>query len=432
MTGSAEEADRRALRRFGLYIALALLAALPGIWIRFSGVPLAPVAAMGLLGIAILSAGFLLSWGAEAAEEHIAQGLAMAVLALITVLPEYAVDIYYAFQAGRHPASDYGQYAAANMTGANRLLIGVAWPLIALLYRARSGRRAVALRPANAIEIVFLALPSLYAFVVVGKGSLSLLDTVVLGGMFAAYLWRVGRLQKAKADEDAQEDADEAEVGPAAALEVLPKAQQIAVMAALTMAAALIILAVAGPFAESLIAAGKALGIDRFLLIQWVGPLASEAAELVIVVLFTLSLRPTAALSALISDKINQWTLLVGMIPLVYSLAAHHTLALTLDARQHAEFFLTAAQSLFAVGLLLRLRLSVKSGLILLALFTTQLCLGYTFRHDAGRSLFALNGMAWLYLGLTAPLLVWNRAYLAAPLRFGLLARPLSPSQPND
>ena len=71
--------------------------------------------------------------------------------------------------------------------------------------------------------------------------------------------------------------------------------------------------------------------------------------------------RPTAALGVLVSDKINQWTLLVGMIPVVYAFGTGHLTGFPLDARQHEELFLTAAQSLFAVALLLRLRLGLTS-----------------------------------------------------------------------
>ena len=68
----------------------------------------------------------------------------------------------------------------------------------------------------------------------------------------------------------------------------------------------------------------------------------------------------------MISDKINQWTLLVGMLPLAMSVGAGVASALPLDARQSEEFFLTAAQSLFGLALLLRLRLSVTSALALI------------------------------------------------------------------
>ena len=250
------------------------------------------------------------------------------------------------------------------------------------------------------------------------KGRIDLWDAAVLGGVFAAYLWRVSCLPKEVNDDD-----DEGgEVGPAVALTELPKRRQWAVMAALTIAA-LIILVVAEPFAGSLVKAGGVLGIDRFLLVQWVAPLAGEAPEVIICVLFTLALRPTAALGALISDKINQWTLLVGMLPLFFSLGAHRVLPLPLDARQHEEFFLTAAQSVFAVALLFRRRLPLTGALALLRLFAVQLGLAFAYQRYEARVIAHLTGMAWLYLILAAGLLVWSRAGLAALVKVGLLGR---------
>ena len=70
---------------------------------------------------------------AEAAQLDISAGLAIAVLAFIAVLPEYAVDFVLAFQGGQgfaefgetcKAATDPGEspcsLALANMTGANR------------------------------------------------------------------------------------------------------------------------------------------------------------------------------------------------------------------------------------------------------------------------------------------------------------------------
>lgn len=85
------------MRRFSLFVALAILATLPGFYLRLTHTPVAAPVAAGIFFVAILGAGFLLSWGAEAAEEHVSQGLAIGVLALITVLPEYAIDLYYTF-----------------------------------------------------------------------------------------------------------------------------------------------------------------------------------------------------------------------------------------------------------------------------------------------------------------------------------------------
>ena len=420
------------MKKFFLYVALAIMAALPGCYLRLSGTHVAPVLEAAIFFAAILGAGFLLSWGAEAAEEHVSQGLVIGVLALVTVLPEYAVDLYYTYQAGLHPDSAYAGFAAANMTGANRLLIGAGWPLIVGLYWWHSGRRAVALSRDNAAEIAYLALASLYSFVIVLKNRIDLLDFVVLTGIFAAYLWRLSRLSRAGqagAEEDDDDDDDD-EVGPAAALVTLPVRQQWLIMGVLTVVAVAIIVAAAAPFAEALLASGRTLGVSQFLLVQWVAPFASEVPEVVLVVLFVLNNRPTAALGALVSDKINQWTLLVGMIPLVYAFGAGHLTSFALDARQHEEFFLTAAQSLFAVALLLRLRLSLVSAGALLGLFVVQFARAFVYQHDEFRTIQVLTSMGWLYLALAGGLFLWNRQGLRHYLRVGLLARP-APGEPR-
>ena len=408
------------MKKFIFYVALAVAATIPGLVIRLTGTHLPTLPTVVIFFAAILGAGFLLSWGAEAAEQHVSRGLAVAVLALITVLPEYAVDIYFSYQAGLHPDSQYVGFAAANMTGANRLLVGTGWSLIVLLFWWRSGKRGVQLFPQNSAEIVFLALSSIYAFVIVIKDRIDIFDTLFLGAIFAAYLWRVSRMEK---DDD---DEEEIEVGPAAILETLPKKQQYTAIAALAVFAAFVIIVTAEPFAESLIAGSRVIGTNEFLVIQWVAPLAGESPEIIITILFTLALRPTIALGALISDKINQWTLLVGMIPLAFSLGAGTIGSLPLDSRQQEEFFLTAAQSLFGLALLLCLRLSLKSAFALLGLFLVQFGLAFYFRNDESRTIVVLTFVAWLYLVLAAGIFLWNYRCLIECFRTGLLAKTAS------
>ena len=57
------------------------------------------------------------------------------------------------------------------------------------------------------------------------------------------------------------------------------------------------ILVCAEPFAESLIGAGAQLGIDQFLLVQWLAPLASEAPEFIIATIFAARGKSTAAIA---------------------------------------------------------------------------------------------------------------------------------------
>lgn len=413
------------MKKLGVYIALAVAATLPGLIVRFSGAHLAPTLSTAVFFAGLLAAGLLLSWGVEAAEKHVSRGLAIAVLALITVLPEYAVDIYFSYMAGKNPGSEYVGFAAANMTGANRLLVGTAWSLIVLLYWWRSGgKRGIELRRENLLEIGFLALSSVYAFVIVLKSRIDLIDTVVLVGMYSAYLWLAGRQQS-------EEAGEEIEVGPAAVLAELPNRQQYAIIIGLAVFAAGVILATAEPFAESLIAMGANLGVNQFLLIQWLAPLASEAPAVIVTILLALALRPTAALAALISDKINQWTLLVGMIPLAFSIGLGGIGHLPLDARQNEEFFLTAAQSLFALALLVCLRLGFRGAIALLALFFVQFGIAFVYRNDEATTIRSLTVMAWLYLVLAAGLLIWNRACLMNAIRGGLQGRE-NPSETEN
>ena len=97
-------------------------------------------------GIAIVGAAFLLSWAAEVVQLDFSQGLALALLALIAILPEYVVDATYAYLAAEDPA--YAGYAVANMTGANRLLIGIAWPMVIAIGWLRFRRSMVVARDA--------------------------------------------------------------------------------------------------------------------------------------------------------------------------------------------------------------------------------------------------------------------------------------------
>ncbi|HXQ21879.1 MAG TPA: hypothetical protein VN812_09400, partial [Candidatus Acidoferrales bacterium] len=110
--------------RYWLLILIAVAVTVPAVAARLGGtaVSLEPGPAVAVFGAAILGGAFLLTWAGEVAELDISQGMALAFLALVAVLPEYAVDLYFASKAAAHP--EYTAYAAANMTGGNRLLIG--------------------------------------------------------------------------------------------------------------------------------------------------------------------------------------------------------------------------------------------------------------------------------------------------------------------
>lgn len=341
-----------------IFASLALT--LPGVALRLGAFSASdPIRAL-IYGIAIIGSAFILSWAAEVFQLEVSQGLALALLALIAILPEYVVDASYAWLAAEDPA--YAGYAVANMTGANRLLIGIAWPLVVLLVWFRTRRTKISLVPSHGLELVALLAATLYAFTIPLKGNLSLIDMVILVSIFVVYVWRLARLP-----------AEEPHlIGPAQVIGNLPLVQRRVVNAALAIVSAVVILMVAKPFATALVGAGTELGIDEFLLVQWLAPLASESPEFVIVSIFAWRGAGGAALGTLVSSKVNQWTLLIAMLPFIYAIALGGLEPLPLDNRQEDEILLTAGQSLLAVALLLDLRFSLIGAGLLFGMFIMQ------------------------------------------------------------
>ncbi|MBZ2172690.1 sodium:calcium antiporter [Nitratidesulfovibrio sp. SRB-5] len=341
---------------------LAILATLPGLAMRALHPDISPLVMVGLTGGAILASSFMLMWACEVAQLDIPQTLALAVVALIAVLPEYAVDMYFTWMAGQHPESDYAHYAIANMTGANRLLIGVGWSAIVLVCWMRF-RSAVVVENERRTDLVFLAMATAYAFFIPIKGSLAWYDGVILVSIYAWYIWIVSRRPCTEFEAE----------GPAETLAKLSRGRRRLATLSLFLYAAVVILADAELFSESLVASGKVLGINEFLLVQWLAPIASEAPEFIVSLMFALRGHASIALGSLISSKLNQWTLLVGMIPGVYAASSGSVNPpIPMDSHQMNEILLTAAQSLFAICLLLRMRIGIRGALLLFGLFLAQ------------------------------------------------------------
>jgi len=181
--------------------------------------------------------------------------------------------------------------------------------------------------------------------------------------------------------------------------------------------AALVILGVAEHFAEALVATGQALNISEFLLVQWLAPLASEAPELLVASLYAWRLNTSTGLGCLVSSKVNQWTLLVGTLPLVFAIASESLDGLPVEPRQRRELLLTAAQSVFAVATLSSLSMSTRSALALFVLFWIQFVLSAAVpeaQHGA-----ELVVVSVIYLAVASIMLLRDRRAVPALLRDG-------------
>ncbi|WP_049936927.1 sodium:calcium antiporter [Haloplanus natans] len=381
-------------------------------------------------GLSVLGASFLLAWGAETAEKDVPRAFAIAVLAVLAVAPEYAVDALYAWNAGVFAGTERGveagNLAVANMTGANRILIGIGWAGVALFTVFRNGSEsdpavvnrdgfladAVSLDRDIGLEIVFLFLATLWAFLVPFNGGIDILDMAFLVGLYVAYIAVI-----LKGDVE----ADEAHVGVPAYLQQFPQPQRAITVLSLFAYSGLMIFTAVEPFAHGLEQLGQNIGIPSFFMIQWIAPLASESPELIVVVYLVNKARSTAGFNALISSKLNQWTLLIGTLVVVYSIALGQYGALPFDQKQSGEIWLTAAQSFFAISLLVNFEISVREAIVLLVLFLTQVLSEFLLIRGILELPISdyqlLLGFTGIYLVLGLALFVARRKALGSILR---------------
>jgi cation:H+ antiporter len=372
------------------------------------------------------------------------------VLAVLAVAPEYAVDALYAWNAGSGGATapacaelspeqieagttelaracHDANLAIANMTGANRILIGIGWAGIAAFtvwraattsdpaVRHRDGylASAVALDRDIATEITFLFLATGWAFLVPLGGGIGAVDTLVLVGLYVAYIGLVLR---------SDVETSEHTVGVPRYLQSWSVPwRPLSVLALFGYSGAMIFTAVE-PFAHGLEDIGLQYGVPEFFMIQWIAPLASESPELIVVAVLVNKARSTAGFNALISSKLNQWTLLIGTIAVVYSLGLGVYGVLPFDARQGAEIWITAGQSFFALAVLCNFEISIREAVVLFALFGSQVLVEFALIRDVVAvgvsSHDLLLGYTAVYLVAGTALFVKRRTDLA--LLFGL------------
>ena len=422
----------RGLRHPLVAVFLTVVSTLPWVvsWATGAAAGFGPGTVVPVAGLAVLGASFLLAWGAETAEKDVPRAFALAVLAVLAVAPEYAVDALYAWQAGAGDPQA-GNLAVANMTGANRILIGLGWSGIALFSIVRARRSGgddtgatgsyVRLDRSIATEILFLFAATVFAFFVPLGGGIGAVDTLVLVGLYATYIAVIVRGDGAEGDE---------QVGVPAYLQGWSRGPRIAAVLTLFGYSGFLIFSAVEPFAHGLEALGLAFGIPEFFMIQWFAPLASESPELIVTAYLVNKARSTAAFNALISSKLNQWTLLIGTLAVVYSVSLGRYGVLAFDRKQSAEIWLTAAQSLFALAVLVDFRISVPEALAILVLFVTQVAGEFLVIRTVGESAtLALFGVettysVWLLVAYTAVYVVATLGLVAVRRDdFGRLGR---------
>jgi cation:H+ antiporter len=285
----------------------------------------------GGLAIGLIAASFVLAWAADAGEAVFSGGLVLAVIALVAVLPEFIIETRFAY-------TQQTELVTANLTGATRLLTGAtALPLVVAFLARRRGQAASPFQLAGTrrLDLGILLIASIFAIQIVARGNLTLADGVILVALYLLYARRVRGTP----------EEEPAVIGvPAGLLSLSPQFRRPTI-AALIAAAAAVVITIANPFADALLATGTSFGLDPYFLIQSVVPLATETPEFVIVAVLVANRRPAQALALFLASSVSQWTLGLGAFPIAY-LAGGGGTSMPLEGRELVELGLTIARPL--------------------------------------------------------------------------------------
>jgi len=323
---------------------------------------------------AVLLSAFVVGWGAEAAQFLVSQGLALALLAWLQTLPEFAVEAVIAWHRDV-------PLMTANFTGSLRLLTGLAWPMIFVVsYGAERTRRkvrfrdhTVALEVEHAVGVVALLPPILWFFWVWAKGTLTLADSAALFLMYVFYLVTLRKIPPQD-----EEEIDDLPRIPRSVLALPGPWNGLAVLGLFALGG-LLLYYVTPVFLDSMLGLSALLGVSSFVFVQWVSPFLSEFPEKVTAFNWSRKEgRAGMALMNMVSSNINQWTVLAAMIPVVYAVSLGHPQAIHFDAHQRAEILLTLAQGLLGFLLLANMEFNCIEAMGLFVLWLVQFALPAT------------------------------------------------------
>ena len=321
-----------------------------------------------IYGFAIFGAAILISWGAEASEKDISGAFVIALIALIAVLPEYSIESILAYTAGKSyknnnfTYTDRVGYVSANVTGANRLLAGLGWPLIMLINLYRNNKQINIIKN-NKIElvIIFAGLASMTLTFILDMQPLLLSAILICIYLFYLYV-------------SSKKESEEPEfVGISKYITEFKKPVRITINVSLIVFSAISIFVVSHPFVESLIHGGEKFGIDEYYLIQWLAPLASESPEILIASLFAFRNKSIESNAIILSSQANQMSLLIGSMGWIFALAAGRLDSFPVNDTQAIEFLLTAAFALFQIAIIYKSKFNKTIIIGFMILFASQL-----------------------------------------------------------
>lgn len=320
----------------------------------------------------VVLAAFFLTWGAEAAQFLFSQGMALALLAWLQALPEFAVEWKLAADAAADPALIH--QVTANFTGSIRLIVGFGMPIVYLIYtrfwsKARRTFKPIELDPMHTVEVVCVLPPILYfVYIFLVKKRLDLQDSAILSGFYLFYLYILSKLPP-----EEEEGAEELGAPARWALSFKGAGRWVAILFFFACGGIILYLTV-HPFIEGLRVLAEKVGIPAFFMVQWVAPFLSEMPEKISAFMWaTRDRKAPMALMNFLSANINQWTVLVAMIPIVFCAYKHDWSAgIDFDPHQLEEIRLTVVQSALVFVMMANMQFAWYEALGIFVLWVVQ------------------------------------------------------------
>jgi cation:H+ antiporter len=321
---------------------------------------------------AIILSAMLIAWAAECGQFFISQGLALAVLAWIQTLPEFAVEGVIALEAAKDPSKVH--LITANYTGSLRLFVGLGWPMVyfvAFFFRrlkeGKKGLLTIKLDDEHSIAVLALLPALIYFLVIYFKGTLNIFDGLILSAIYLAYLYLLSKIPPHD-----QEEVEDLGRIPKYIMRLPPPANLIWI-AGFFIWGALILYFCAHPFLNSMLAIAALFGVSQFVFVQWVAPFLSEFPEKLSAFYWARKInKAPMALVNFVSSSINQWTILVALIPFIYSFGMGKVAYVVFDHHQKIEILLTIVQSYLGFLFLVSMDFGFFEALALFVLWLAQ------------------------------------------------------------
>lgn len=362
----------KVLKAITFTILAAAVAAL-GYYLKLKGVIISSI---------IIFAAVLIGYGAEVLELVLPSGVAIAIVALLQISPEFFVEWATVKKAAFDP--EFLHNAMANLYGANKLLVGFGPPLVFFVYYFFSPAKKenyIKFHAIKSYSIFVMIFAVAYNFVIYLKNSLMWYDSILLAAIYFGSVFFIGKMEmrynKLKPADEKEPEIEDSAVEKLIHGFVLAGEKVIACRAYIVAFLLLgtggaLLVGYAEEFLECLLHAATAAGISTFIFIGYVAPFMSEFPEKTVAIGYAMKGHEDTAMINFLSSILAQLTLLTGMVPLAYSYYKGTPTGIVFDKVQSQELLLVIAMMLFSLMLFLDLKFTIRETILALGLFIWQ------------------------------------------------------------